>query len=54
MKKSDLDNVTNGLNELKKTVKKLGMPRANLHDIDIALAVVARVEEKISKQRKAS
>lgn len=54
MQQNELEEIVKGLNRLKNTAKKLGMARANLHDIEIALAVVERVAAKINGQRKAS
>jgi hypothetical protein len=54
MQQNELEEIIKGLNKLKNTVKKLGMARANLHDIEIALAVVERVSAKVHGQRKAS
>lgn len=47
MKKDELEVVAKNLNDLKKAVKRLGMPRSNLHDLDIALSVIERVADRM-------
>lgn len=48
MKQHEFEEIVKGLNKLRNTVKSLGMARANLHDIEIALAVVERVAAKVN------
>jgi hypothetical protein len=50
MKKNELASTAELLNKVKATLISLGMPYSNVRDIDAAIAVIERLQQRTSKK----